>query len=178
MCALAIKHEIVSGHSPSAALGLAVATLLPPVLEYRIAAVVPDHSSRAKPQRLTALPQPPADIAVVAGSTKPRIEPAYLFEVRYTEGHVAARDVLRLSIGEEDMGGIARRLADALGDRPVVGMRDVRAAHPAVFCAQEGSGQVSQPVGVGHRRRDRLQFRRCLLSCRRCERCLNQGSRS
>jgi hypothetical protein len=154
MCALAIKHEIVSGHCLrpfllQQRLGLAVATLLPPVLEYRIAAVMPDHSSRAKPQRPTALPQPPADIDVVAGSTKPRIEPAYLFEVRYTEGHIAARDVLRLSIGEEDMGGIARRLADALGDRPVVGMRDVRAAHPAVFCAQEGSGQVSQPVGVG-----------------------------
>src|SRR5215207_176483 len=97
-------------------LGLTVAMLLLPVRAYRVAAVVPDNRRGAEPQRPTALPQPPADIDVVTGNLEARIECAYLFEVRFTEGHVATWDVLRLSIREEDMGGIARRIADALGD--------------------------------------------------------------
>ena len=39
--------------------------------------MVPDHGSRAEPQRPPALPKPPADVDVVAGDAKLRIEPTY-----------------------------------------------------------------------------------------------------
>src|SRR5512133_1875825 len=73
-------------------LGGAVAALLAPVGADRVAAVVPDDGRRAEAEGQAALPQPPADVDVVAGGTESRIEAADLLERLPAEGHVAPGD--------------------------------------------------------------------------------------
>src|SRR5207249_7148593 len=51
-------------------LGLPVLPLLPPVRADGVAAMVPDHGRRTEADRPAALPQPPAEIDVVAGDAK------------------------------------------------------------------------------------------------------------
>src|SRR5215471_454719 len=117
--------------------GLAVAPLLLPVGPYGGTSVMPDHGSRAEPQRPAPLLQPPAHVDVVAGSAELRIEPANGTQTGSPDRHVAARNVLRFLVGEENMHGATGRIGDALGDRPIAGGRDVGAAHGGVRRAQK-----------------------------------------
>src|SRR6516165_1578944 len=57
-------------------LGLAVAVLLLPERADRVAPVVPDHRRRAEADRPAAVLQPPADVDIVAGGAKARVEAA------------------------------------------------------------------------------------------------------
>src|SRR3989442_539724 len=78
--------------------------------------MVPNHGGGTEAQRPASLLQPPAHVHVVSGDAEPWVEPADRLETRFTERHVAAGDVLRLAIGEEDVHRPARRARHALGD--------------------------------------------------------------
>ena len=76
--------------------------------------------------------QAPADVDVVAGDPEPLVEAADLLQRRLAEGHVAARHVLGLAVGDQDVDRPAGRGRDAFGDQAVVVGRDVRPADPGV----------------------------------------------
>src|SRR2546422_5186469 len=88
--------------------------------------MVPNHGGGTEAQRPASLLQPPAHVHVVSGDAEPWVEPADRLETRFTERHVAAGDVLRLAIGEEDVHRPARRARHALGDRAVAGRGEDR----------------------------------------------------
>src|SRR6266704_14641 len=69
-------------------LGLAVAALLLPVGQHRIAPVMPNEGRGAEPQSPPFLLQTPADIDVIARNVELRIEPADGFEGHFAKGHV------------------------------------------------------------------------------------------
>ena len=100
--------------------------------------MVPDHGGRVEPERPAAFLKLPAHVHVVAGDAELRIEPADRFEARFAERHVAAWDVLRLAVGKEHVHGTARRIGDALCDRPVIRWRDIRSAHACMVRGAEG----------------------------------------
>src|SRR5213083_2784701 len=97
-------------------LGPAVAQLLSPERAHRVTAMVPDHGRRAEPQRLAALPQPPAQVDVVSSDAELGIEAAHRLEADPADGHVAPGNVLRFLIGNENVSGIARCIGNAFGD--------------------------------------------------------------
>src|SRR5881628_1453001 len=105
-------------------LGPAVAHLLFPERAHRVSAMVPDHGSRAEPQRLAAFAQPPAQVYVVSGDTELGIETAHRLEGGLADGHVAPWNVLRFLIGHEHVSGVARRIGNARGEPPVAGGSD------------------------------------------------------
>ena len=127
----------------------AIPYLLLPVGSDRIAAVVPDHSRRVESQRPPPLLQPPTHVHVVAGDPELWIEAADRREARLANGHVAARDVLGLPVGDEDVTGSARRAGYALRDRSVAGRGDVGTADTGVRRTHERRGEIAQPVWVG-----------------------------
>src|SRR5207302_3639473 len=122
----------------------AVPDLLPPVGADRVPAVVPDHGGRAEAERPAPRLEPPADIHVVAGGPELRVEAADRLEAGLAERHVAAGDVLRLAVGQEDVNGPARRPRDALGDRSVTRRRDIRSAHRGVRRAAEAGREIGE----------------------------------
>src|SRR5258707_10721234 len=113
-------------------LGLPVVLLLLPIGTHRVAAMMPDHSSRAETQRPAALLQPPADIDIIARNAKLGIEAADRLKAGFTKGHVAAWNVFRLLIGKEDVYGVAWCIGDTIGNKSVARGRNVRTAHPSV----------------------------------------------
>src|SRR5581483_5269844 len=98
-------------------LGPAVALLLVPVGAERVAAVVPDQRGRAEGERPALLPQAPAGVDVVTSGAEAGVEAADRFQRPAAVGHVAAGDVLRLDVVEEDVYRSARGVGDALRDR-------------------------------------------------------------
>src|SRR5213596_3236594 len=121
-------------------LGPAVAHLLFPERAHRVTAMVPDHGPRAEPQRQAAFPQPPAQVDVVSGDTELGIETAHRLEAGLADGHVAPWNVLRFLVGHENVSGVARRIGNALGEPPVAGGSDVRAANRCMRRAAERGG--------------------------------------
>src|SRR5215470_8353337 len=75
-----------------------VTLLLFPVRSHRVAVVVPDHSSGAEAKRSTAFLQTPADIDVVTGGSKLRIESTNRVEIHFPKRHIATRNVFRLVV--------------------------------------------------------------------------------
>src|SRR5205807_2900218 len=86
--------------------------LLFPVRSHRASPVMPHHRGRTEADRPPAVPEAPAHIDVVAGHTELRIESADRFEVDPAKRHVAARNVLRLAIGDEHVNRSAGRAGD------------------------------------------------------------------
>ena len=129
-------------------LGLPVTLLLLPVRTQRVASVVPDHGRRAERKRPSTLAQAPADVYVVASGAKLRVESFDGLKCRLLKRHVAARDVLRFCVGDEDLHRSARRVCDAIGDRTVSRRRDVRAADADRCGGCERRREVSQPVRI------------------------------
>src|SRR5207249_8728837 len=82
-------------------LGLAVATLLPPIRAHRVPAVVPHDGGGREPDSPAVLLHAPAEIHVVAGDAVDRIESAHSQQHGAAEGHVAAGDVLGNAIREQ-----------------------------------------------------------------------------
>src|SRR5207245_705517 len=80
-----------------------------------------------------------------------RVEPPDRVQTGLPERHVAARDMLRLAIGDENVHGPTRRLGHALGDRSVSWRGDVRTPHAGVRGAHEGGDEIGEPLGVGVR---------------------------
>src|SRR5689334_18632197 len=81
--------------------GSSIAALLPPIDRHLIAAMVPNHRRRAVANHEAALLEPPADIDVVARDAELRIEAANFQQGLPAEGHVTARDVLGLPVGDK-----------------------------------------------------------------------------
>jgi hypothetical protein len=99
-------------------------------------------------ERPALLLEPPADVDVVAGGAVLRIEAADGPESAAAESHVAARNVLGHLVAEQDVGGPAGRVRDALGDRSILGRHDVRTADAHVVAAREGASQVLEPLRI------------------------------
>src|SRR5919204_2744455 len=95
-------------------LGLPIAALLLPVGAHRVAPVVPDHSSGAEPERPATLLQAPADVHIVAGDAVAGIKPPDRLQGLLAEGHIAARNMLRLAVREQDMRRPPWRVGDAV----------------------------------------------------------------
>src|SRR5881394_27390 len=95
--------------------------------------MMPDHGSRAEPQRPAVLLQAPTDIDVIAGRMKLRIETADGLEGDPAERHVAAGNVFGLLTGEQNVDGSAGSMRHALGDEPVAWWGQVGAAHAGIL---------------------------------------------
>src|SRR4051812_40452791 len=102
---------------------------------------MPHDCSRVKAKRSPVLYEPPADIDVVAGGPELLVEAADLDKVSASESHVAARDMLGLGIGEQDVHGAAGSVRDARGDRVVIGRRQVGAADGDVIGIAKSSDE-------------------------------------
>src|SRR5438132_12974331 len=127
-------------------LGPAVAHLLFPERAHRVSAMVPDHGSRAEPQRLAAFAQPPAQVYVVSGDTELGIETAHRLEGGFAHGHVAPWNVLRFPIGHENVSRVAGCIPNAFGEPSITGGPDVGTAHRRMRRAAERGGNVGKPV--------------------------------
>src|SRR6185503_10315608 len=68
-------------------LGLAVAALLFPVGAHRVASVMPNERGRAEPKAPALLLQSPADIHVIPGDVKLRIETADRLQRNFAKRH-------------------------------------------------------------------------------------------
>src|SRR5262245_60889753 len=100
-------------------LGLAIAILLLPERADRVAAMMPDDRGRTESQRPALIVQPPADVHIVARDAILGIKPADRLQARFPKRHVAARNMLGLLIGEQDLGGAAWRVCDTIGNRAI-----------------------------------------------------------
>src|SRR5205823_846667 len=84
-------------------LSVPIASLLVPVGAHRVPPVVPDHSGGAEPERPATLLQPPAHVHIVAGDAVAEIKPPDRLQRLLAEGHIAARNMLRLAVRKQDM---------------------------------------------------------------------------
>src|SRR5205823_5901271 len=125
--------------------------LLSPEGSHGVSRMVPHLRRRAKAQLPSAGLQPPADVDIVAGRAKLRVESAYRFESLSAEGHIAAGNMLRLVIGQKHMNRAARRIRYTLGDTAIARRRNIRAADAYVIGAPKRAGHVGEPVGIGIR---------------------------
>ena len=83
------------------------------------AAMVPDDRRRTEAELPALVLQPPADVDIVARRPELRVEPANGHKGVPPEGHVAARDVLCLPIGEQHVDWPAGRVGHAVRDQPI-----------------------------------------------------------
>src|SRR6267378_1927428 len=74
--------------------GPAIAVLLLPISADRVAAVVPHHRCRAEADRPALVLQAPADVDIVAGRAKARVEAADRDQRLLAIRHIAAGNVL------------------------------------------------------------------------------------
>src|SRR3989454_12778778 len=161
-CGVVAVHQAGPGHMARAVismgplscqqrLGFAILALLPPVRANGVAAVVPDDSRWRESNRPAALPEPPAEVDIVASDAKLWIESADPPQALGAEGHVAPRDVLRLSIRGEHVNRPARGVRHEAGDETVARRRDVRPADRGVCRGEKARGEILEPVGIGVR---------------------------
>src|SRR5262245_13113457 len=94
-------------------------TLCFPICSHRVAAMVPDHGSGVEPHRPPLFLHPPANIDVITGDTKLRVESADRPEVSFAERHVAAGNVLCLLVREQDVDWAAGCIGYTISDRSV-----------------------------------------------------------
>ena len=113
--------------------------------------MVPDDCSGAEPQAPATLPQPPADVHIIARHTELRIKAAHGLEAGFSKRHVAAWNMFRLRIRKEHVSGPARGARDRAGNRPIIWKRNVRTTDAHVVRIHEDGGQMRQPIGVGAR---------------------------
>src|SRR5215471_15691353 len=110
--------------------------------------MVPNHGGRAEAQRSASLLQAPAEIHIISGDAKLRIEPAGFFERRPSEGHVAAGNVLGHLVGKQNMYRSARSVRHTIGDSTIARRGDVWSADSHMSRAKKRVSEVSQPVRI------------------------------
>src|SRR5687767_8239652 len=84
-------------------LSFAISNLLTPVGADRASPVVPHDSRRIEAQGPATLLEPPTHVDIVTGGPKLGVESANLLQAALAEGHIAARDMLRLSVREQNV---------------------------------------------------------------------------
>ena len=93
-----------------------------------------------------------------------RIEPANLLQRPLVKRHVAARNVLRLAVGQHDVRRAARRNHDRRRHQRVLRRQEVGAAHARKSAPQQPARQIVEPVlvrpAIGVREGDDLARRR------------------
>src|SRR5262245_28403035 len=109
---------------------------------------MPDQGRRVEADAPAALLDPPADIDVVAGDAKARIEAVESQQALPAKSHVATRDVLGLVVREQDMDRATGCIVDAGGERAVAGRGEVWSARRGGVRAPKYRDQVPQPVWV------------------------------
>src|SRR5919199_6177963 len=114
-------------------LRLSIAALLLPVGAHRVAPVMPDHGGGAEPERPATLLQAPADVDIVAGDAVAGIKPSDRLQRLLAEGHIAARNMLRLAVRQQDMSRTSWRIGDTVGEGTITGRGNVGAAHSHVL---------------------------------------------
>src|SRR5262245_35717534 len=82
---------------------LPIGRLLFPLRSDRVPAWVPDHSGGVEPHRPPLFLQPPANVDIITGDTKLRVESPDRPEGSFAERHVAAGNVLCLLVREQDV---------------------------------------------------------------------------
>ena len=116
----------------------------------REAPVVPDDRRRAECDHAPRLLKPPAKIHIVARLAVFGVEPAYKVERPTVECHIAAGNVLRHDIREQNMARTARRRRHTSLHPVFRRGRNVRSPHPGEVAAEQRPDQVVEPVGVRH----------------------------
>src|SRR5215472_16002785 len=95
-------------------LSLPIVQLLFPIGSHRVPAMVPDHSSGVEPHRPPLFLQPSANVDIITGDTKLRVESPDRPEVSFAERHVAAGNVLCLLVSEQDVDWTAGCIGDTI----------------------------------------------------------------
>ena len=130
----------------------AVSLLLLPVGSNRIAAMMPDQGRRVEAHRPASLLQAPAEVHIIAGDGEPAVESADGLQAGLSNGHVAARNVLRHAVGKEHVRRTSRGAGDTIRDRPVIRWGNVGPPHrgePDAAPGKKAGGHVRQPVRIG-----------------------------
>src|SRR5262245_28648058 len=110
--------------------------------------MVPNHRTGAISQSPSLLLKSPADIHIISSNAELRIESAYGFQRRFAESHIAAGDMFRLAIGQENVNRIAWRVSDALCYETITRRGDIGTAHTRVLHVHKCAREISQPVRI------------------------------
>ena len=89
---------------------------------------MPDHRRRGEANRPAAIEHPPAEIDVVTGNAKLRVEAADRVEARLRNAMLQPGMCSASRSRHEHVIGAAGRIGDAVGDPAGPGGRDIRAA--------------------------------------------------
>src|SRR5207249_8821054 len=119
---------------------LSIPDLLLPIRSKVAATMVPDDRRSGIADDLASVLEPPTNVDVVARGPESGVEPPDGFESAFPERHVASRDVLRNSIGNQDRVRPARRVRDRVGPPSVIRWSEVRAADRCVVAFHKGRG--------------------------------------
>ena len=90
----------------------------------------------------------PADIDVVTGDAKLRVEAVDCFQYIFAKGHIAARDMFGHGVGDQYVGRVTRRLGYTVGYRTIAKRCHVRSSDAGKSMLIEGSCQVLEPVRI------------------------------
>jgi hypothetical protein len=112
--------------------------------------VVPDLGGGREPDLLTSVQQLPAEVDIITGRRKERVEPAHLHEDGSLERHVAARYVLSPVVSNQDFDRVARALGDRPLDQSNVLDRQIGTAGPDHARFLQRKGQVVGPMWMTH----------------------------
>ena len=77
---------------------------------------MPDDGCRAETERVADLEQAPADVDIVSRDAELRVESAHVFKGSLAEGHIAARNVLGVPVGDQHVSWRPGRICEAIGD--------------------------------------------------------------
>ncbi len=123
-----------------------VTALLPQIRRDRRAPVMPDKPRRTKTDAVSPPLQSPADIHVIPGPVKDRIEPADFHQRPFVKGHVATGDVFSLPVSKHDVRRSARRNHHRCRDRRIFRRQKIVPADSYERSLHQIAHQVIQPV--------------------------------
>ncbi len=129
-------------------LGASIAALLSVVSLDRVAPEVPDEGRRREAELEARVEHSPAYVNVVARGRELRIESANLCERRLREEHVAACQVLRSIVGDQDVARRARRCGATGFDPAVFVRRVVRSAASVEIAFDHRADHQRQPMRI------------------------------
>jgi hypothetical protein len=84
-------------------LGPAVANLLFPVSPNPLSTMMPNHRAGIEAYLKARLLNPPADVHIISGHAELRIKSSDELQYTFAKRHVAAWNVLRIAVGDENM---------------------------------------------------------------------------
>ena len=146
---LAVAAAIVAVRmfKPQQGLGLTVSGLLPQIGAGRLSSLVPDEGPRCERNPMARLLQTPADIDVVAGLEKLRIESIDRFQRFTAECHVAARNMFGHLVALEHMHRLPGGGGDASRDSAIV-RRQIRSPDRVCPAALELRNEMREPMRI------------------------------